>query len=168
MFCYRKMVENLLIFVYLFCPKDSTIDFAKNLITQECLVVESCPTRHWIAFLMLCKFVYNIRSHFTELILACSAYIQKNPIKYFLWFFFYQWKWKINISKSTKSHEKKHEVSIKICLKKEMTNDEKKLEKNIKILLKRQYHRKPDKISSEEQKQKVNEYRRNYYITHNK
>ena len=36
-------VQNLLIFVYLFCPKNSTIDFRKTFMTQEWLVVETCP-----------------------------------------------------------------------------------------------------------------------------
>ena len=49
----RKIVQNLLIFVYLFCPKNRTIDLTKSFITQEWLVVESCPTPRWIAFLML-------------------------------------------------------------------------------------------------------------------
>ena len=61
---WRKIVENLLIFVYLFCPKNGAIDFTKTFITQEWLVVESCPTPRWIAFLMLYRLVYNIRSHF--------------------------------------------------------------------------------------------------------
>ena len=72
---WRKIVENLLIFVYLFCPKNGAIDFTKTFITQEWLVVESCPTPLWIAFLMLYRLVYNIRSHFNELILAWSAYL---------------------------------------------------------------------------------------------
>ena len=33
-----------------------------------------CPTPRWIAFLMLYRLVYNIRSHFNELILAWSTY----------------------------------------------------------------------------------------------
>ena len=71
---WRKIVQNLLIFVYLFCPKNSTTDFTKIFITEEWLVVESCPTPRWIAFLMLYRLVYNIRSHFNELILTWSAY----------------------------------------------------------------------------------------------
>ena len=69
----RNIVENLLIFVYLFCPKNGAVDFTKTFITQEWLVVESCPTSRWITFLMLYRLVYNIRSHFNELILAWSA-----------------------------------------------------------------------------------------------
>ena len=49
-------------------------NFTKTFITQEWLVVESCPTPRWIAFLMLYRLVYNIRSHFNELILVWSAY----------------------------------------------------------------------------------------------
>ena len=50
---WQKIVENLLIFLYLFCPKNNVIDFRKPFITQEWLVVESCPTPRWITFLML-------------------------------------------------------------------------------------------------------------------
>ena len=45
-------------------PKSSAIDFTKTFLTQEWLVVESCPTPRWITFLMLCRLVYNICSHF--------------------------------------------------------------------------------------------------------
>ena len=50
--------------------------FHKNLHTQEWLVVESCPTPRWITFLMLYRLVYNIRSHFNELILPWSTYLE--------------------------------------------------------------------------------------------
>ena len=49
----RKIVQNLLIFAYLFFPKSSTIDSRKSSITLEWLAVESCPTPRWIGFLML-------------------------------------------------------------------------------------------------------------------
>ena len=39
-------------------------------------VVESSLTPWWIAFLMLYRLVFNIRSHFYELILAWSAYFE--------------------------------------------------------------------------------------------
>ena len=55
--------------------KNDAIDCTKNFINQEWLVVESCPTARWIAFLMLYWLVYNIRSHLNELILAWSAYL---------------------------------------------------------------------------------------------
>ena len=61
---WRKIVENLLIFVYLFCPKNGAVDFTKTFITQEWLVVESSSTPRWITLLMLYRLVYNIRSHF--------------------------------------------------------------------------------------------------------
>ena len=61
---WRKIVENHLIFVYFFCPENGTIDFTKTFITQEWLVVESCPTSRWIVFLMLYRLTYNICSHF--------------------------------------------------------------------------------------------------------
>ena len=70
---WRKTVQNLLIFVYLFCWKNSTVDSRKTSINQERLVVESCPTPRWIPFLMLYRLVYNIRSNFNELILAWRA-----------------------------------------------------------------------------------------------
>ena len=69
-----QKIQNLLIFLYLFRPNNHTINFSKTFITQEWLVVESCPTPRWIAFLMLYRLVYNIRSHVNELILAWSAY----------------------------------------------------------------------------------------------
>ena len=70
---WRNIVENL-IFVYLFCPKNGAVDFTKTSLTQEWLVVESWPTPRWIAFLMLYRLVYNIRSNSNELIVAWSAY----------------------------------------------------------------------------------------------
>ena len=50
---WRKNVENLFLFVHLFCPKNGRIDFTKTFITQEWLVGESCPTSRWITCLML-------------------------------------------------------------------------------------------------------------------
>ena len=61
---WRKIVENLFILVYLFCPKSGAIYFTKIFITQEWLVVESWPTPRWITFLMLHRLVYNLRCHF--------------------------------------------------------------------------------------------------------
>ena len=81
---WQKIVQNFLLFVYLFCPKNSAIDFTKTFITQERLVVKSCPKPRWIAFLMLYPFVYDICSHFNELILAWSAYYKN----IFSWDFF--------------------------------------------------------------------------------
>ena len=80
---WRKIVENLLIFVYLFDPKNGAIDFTKTFITRERLYVKSFPIPRWIAFLMLYPLVYNICTHFNELILAWSAYLY--------WLIFY-WK----------------------------------------------------------------------------
>ena len=59
----QKIVQNILIFVYLFFPKYSTIDSKKISITQEHLVVEGCPTPPWTTFLMLHRLVYNLRSY---------------------------------------------------------------------------------------------------------
>ena len=69
-----KNCSKCSLFVYLFCPKISTIDSRKTSIIQERLVAESCPTSRLIAFLMLYRLVCNIRSYFNELILARSAY----------------------------------------------------------------------------------------------
>ena len=63
---WRKIVRNLLIFVYLFCPENSTIDSRKTSITQEWLLVEICPTLHWIAFLMLYWLVTDMWFYFNE------------------------------------------------------------------------------------------------------
>ena len=70
---WQKIVENLLTFLYLFCPKNGAIDFRKAFITQEWLFLESCTTLLWIAFLMLYRLVPNIRSRFNKLILGWCA-----------------------------------------------------------------------------------------------
>ena len=62
----------------IFCPKNSIIDFRKTFITQEWLVVESCPTPLCVAFLMLYRLVQNTRSHFNKLILAWTAYFEED------------------------------------------------------------------------------------------
>ena len=77
LYLWWKTVENVLIFVYLLCRKNGSIDFTTTFITQEWLVVESCPTPRWIAVLMLYWLMYNIRSYFNELILAWSAYVNE-------------------------------------------------------------------------------------------
>ena len=61
---WQKIVENLFIFVYLFCPKNGAINFTKTFITQEWLVEESSSTPRWITFLMLHRLVYNLPCHF--------------------------------------------------------------------------------------------------------
>ena len=76
LFLLFYFLENLLIFVCLFYPKNGAIDFTKTFITQEWLVVESCLTPRWITFLMLYRLVYNIRSHFNELILKSMKFIK--------------------------------------------------------------------------------------------
>ena len=58
------------ILLYSFSSQNCTIYVRKTSVTQEWLVVESCPTPCWIAFLMLYGLVYNIRTYFNELILA--------------------------------------------------------------------------------------------------
>ena len=71
-----KNVTELLNMI--FCPKNSIIDFRKTFITQEWLVVESCPTPLCVAFLMLYRLVQNTRSHFNKLILAWTAYFEED------------------------------------------------------------------------------------------
>ena len=78
---WRKNVENLLRFVYLFCPKNGAIDYKETFITQEWLVVEGCPNPCWITFLILYRLVYNIRPHLNQLILAWSAYAKAGKCK---------------------------------------------------------------------------------------
>ena len=84
---WQKIAQNFQIFVYFFYPKNSTIDFTKTFITQEWLIVESCPTPHWITFLILYQFVYNICSHFNELTLGWGAYFMgyNNCISSIIW-----------------------------------------------------------------------------------
>ena len=57
---WRKIVENFLILLHLFCPKNGAIDSTKTFITQEWLVVASCPIPRWIAFLMLYRDTFVI------------------------------------------------------------------------------------------------------------
>ena len=81
---WRKLVENLLIFVYLFCPKNGAIDFTKTFITQEWFVVESCPNPRWISFLMLYRFgvQYTLSFQWTNFglkCLLCATYFSMCP-----------------------------------------------------------------------------------------
>ena len=61
---WQKIVENVVIFVYLFCRKNHAMDFTKTFITQEWLVVESCPTIRWIVFSIFYRLVYTIGFYF--------------------------------------------------------------------------------------------------------
>ena len=56
----KSYICESLTFVYLFFPKNSTTDSRRSSITLEWLVMDSCPTPHWIAFLMLYWLVCNI------------------------------------------------------------------------------------------------------------
>ena len=60
---------NMCLFVY----SVKKIMSRKTSVTWKWLVVESCPTRHLIEFLMLYKFVKNAPTHFNGLILAWNA-----------------------------------------------------------------------------------------------
>ena len=86
MFWDEKLFKIFLYVCIHFAQKNSTIDFTKTFITKEWLVVESCPTPCWIALLMLYRLVYNIRSHFNELILAWSAYLKTSSVQHLLSF----------------------------------------------------------------------------------
>ena len=68
---------NFFLYLCIYFVQKAAQLISQNLLTQEWLVVESCPTPRWIAFLMLYRLVYNIRSRFNELILVCSAYCFK-------------------------------------------------------------------------------------------
>ena len=72
-FVTKNYSESSYICVFIL-SKSSLIDSSKTPITQEWLVVESCSTPLWIAFLMFNRLVYNIPSHFNELILVWSGY----------------------------------------------------------------------------------------------
>ena len=48
------------------------------------------------------------------------------------------------------------------------TKGKKRPEKDLKILLKKEKRKRHNKNLSEQQKQKLVEYRRNYYLTHSK
>ena len=72
---WQNMFQNL-IFMFSFYPKSSRTGSRKTCITQELLVMESCPTPHWVAFLIFCRLVYDISSHLHDLILAWSTSLQ--------------------------------------------------------------------------------------------
>ena len=67
------------------------------------------------------------------------------------------------IKNTKKDSEMKHVKYIKIFLKKKKSKSQKMHEKDIKILLKRKKKRCQH---YQERKQKLPEYRRNYYLTH--
>ena len=65
-----------------------------------------------------------------------------------------------------KDYEKKHVKDIKIFLKNKKIKGKKMPEKYIKILLKKKKKKRHQYYK--ERKQKLPEYRRNYYLTHKK
>ena len=70
-----------------------------------------------------------------------------------------------------KYYQRKHVTDIKIFLKKQ--KDKKRPKKDIKTLMKKekkkcQYYCSRNQSLSKEQNQMLVEYRRNYYVTHNK
>ena len=72
---WQKLFQNL-IFVFSFYPKSRRTGSRKTSITQELLVIETCPTPCWVPFLIFCRLVYNILSHLNDPILARSALLQ--------------------------------------------------------------------------------------------
>ena len=74
---WGKIVQNLLVFVYLFCPDNNTNDFRRTFITREWLVVERWPTPRWIASLML--HLHKLDSLISMNYLAWRAYYYHEP-----------------------------------------------------------------------------------------
>ena len=73
---WQKLFQNL-IFVFSFYPKSSRTGSRKTSITQELLVIESCPTPCWVPFFAIfCRLVYDISSHLNDPILAQRALLQ--------------------------------------------------------------------------------------------
>ena len=68
---FTKKIQNL-IFLFYFYPNNSRTGSTKTSITQELLVIESCPT----FFLIFCRLVYDISSHLNDHILAWSTSLQ--------------------------------------------------------------------------------------------
>ena len=77
-FVTKSCSKSSYICAFILSKKQHNFVSKKTFITLERLVVESCPTPRWMAFLMLYQLVYNIRSCFNELILAWSAYLKIN------------------------------------------------------------------------------------------
>ena len=72
---WRNIFQNL-IFIFSFYSKNSRTGSRKTSITQELLVIESCPAPSWVTFLMFCWLVYDISSQLNDLILAWSDLLQ--------------------------------------------------------------------------------------------
>ena len=70
---WQKNFKILSLFFYL---KNSRTGSRKTSITQELLVIESCPNPRWVTFLIFCRLVYDISSHLNDLILARSILLQ--------------------------------------------------------------------------------------------
>ena len=90
---WRKIVQNLIMFVYLFCTKNNAIDFTKNFITQEWLVVESCPVPCWIEFLMLYQLVYTLSFQWTNFGLKCLLVLHVRSMFLTLIVDWFYWHW---------------------------------------------------------------------------
>ena len=71
----QKIFQNL-IYMFSLYPKNSRTGSRKNTLTQEWLVVESCPTPYWVMFLIICRLVYDISSHLSCLMFSSSPSLQ--------------------------------------------------------------------------------------------
>ena len=76
---WHNIVWNLLLFLYLFCPKNSTVDSRKTSITQQWFVTESCPATRRIfnaqSITISCT-IYMVSFQWTIFRLKCLFLIQ--------------------------------------------------------------------------------------------
>ena len=71
-----KKLSKLFTYVFLFLSFYLELVLENLPMSQEYLVVESWQTPRWVTFLIFCRLVYSILSHFNDLILAWSAELQ--------------------------------------------------------------------------------------------
>ena len=73
---WKKVIQNILIFVYLLCPKKSRTDFSKTFLTRVCPMPDAwCLTIRWILFVMFYRFEYKTPS-FNDMVLVWTAYLK--------------------------------------------------------------------------------------------
>ena len=72
---WQKFFQNLT-FTFSFYPQNSRTGSTNTSITQELLVIESCPTPRWLMLLIFCLLIYDISSHLNGLIFARSTLLQ--------------------------------------------------------------------------------------------
>ena len=68
---FDENIFEIILYLFIFIQKPITS------ITQEWLVVESCPSSHWITFSAFYRLVYSIPYHLNDLILAWRAVLQQ-------------------------------------------------------------------------------------------